>query len=134
MAFLEGERKGQENLKRDLIRRIKMLEFALKQERWWRHDDVTLLITIYYRIRHHKLKFGTDLNLDLKNKDSSNGKISLLGTLFLISWIFYLHFFKKTQICLILKQGHFYYAPFYFSNLIINDVILRFHRNHKNLF
>jgi len=33
IAFLQGERKGQENLKRDLVRRIKMLEFALKQER-----------------------------------------------------------------------------------------------------
>ncbi len=34
IAFLQGERKGQENLKQDLVRRIKMLEFALKQERW----------------------------------------------------------------------------------------------------
>lgn len=34
MAFLQGERKGQENLKADLVRRIKMLEYALKQERW----------------------------------------------------------------------------------------------------
>jgi len=33
IAFLEGERRGQENLKRDLVRRIKMLEYALKQER-----------------------------------------------------------------------------------------------------
>ena len=33
IAFLQGERKGQENLKQDLVRRIKMLEFALKQER-----------------------------------------------------------------------------------------------------
>ena len=33
IAFLEGERRGQENLKRDLVRRIKMLEFALRQER-----------------------------------------------------------------------------------------------------
>lgn len=33
MAFLQGERKGQENLKTDLVRRIKMLEYALKQER-----------------------------------------------------------------------------------------------------
>lgn len=35
LAFLQGERKGQENLKTDLVRRIKMLEFALKQERCW---------------------------------------------------------------------------------------------------
>lgn len=33
VAFLQGERKGQENLKTDLVRRIKMLEYALKQER-----------------------------------------------------------------------------------------------------
>ncbi|CAI5451658.1 unnamed protein product [Caenorhabditis angaria] len=33
IAFLQGERKGQENLKSDLVRRIKMLEFCLKQER-----------------------------------------------------------------------------------------------------
>lgn len=40
IAFLQGERKGQENLKNDLVRRIKMLEYALKQERWvcsWSH-------------------------------------------------------------------------------------------------
>uniref|UniRef100_A0A8B9FTH9 Striatin N-terminal domain-containing protein n=1 Tax=Amazona collaria TaxID=241587 RepID=A0A8B9FTH9_9PSIT len=44
LAFLQGERKGQENLKSDLVRRIKMLEFALKQE----------------RSKYHKLKFGAD--------------------------------------------------------------------------
>ncbi|KAA0187591.1 hypothetical protein HAZT_HAZT005621, partial [Hyalella azteca] len=32
IAFLNGERTGQENLKNDLVRRIKMLEYALKQE------------------------------------------------------------------------------------------------------
>ncbi|XP_076685239.1 connector of kinase to AP-1 isoform X2 [Andrena cerasifolii] len=45
IAFLQGERKGQEKLKNDLVRRIKMLEYALKQE----------------RARYHKLKYGTDL-------------------------------------------------------------------------
>ncbi|XP_021341897.1 striatin-3-like isoform X3 [Mizuhopecten yessoensis] len=63
IAFLQGERKGQENLKQDLVRRIKMLEFALKQE----------------RAKYHKLKYGTDLNqddlkppsLDRKNEDES---------------------------------------------------------------
>uniref|UniRef100_A0A0X3PLF4 Striatin-3 n=1 Tax=Schistocephalus solidus TaxID=70667 RepID=A0A0X3PLF4_SCHSO len=40
IAFLQGERRGQENLKQDLIRRIKMLEHALKQE----------------RVRYHQLK------------------------------------------------------------------------------
>ncbi|TKR70876.1 hypothetical protein L596_022843 [Steinernema carpocapsae] len=33
ISFLNGERKGQENLKNDLVRRIKMLEYSLKQER-----------------------------------------------------------------------------------------------------
>ena len=33
IAFLQGERRGYENLMRDLVRRIKMLEYALKQER-----------------------------------------------------------------------------------------------------
>ncbi|KAF6772108.1 hypothetical protein AHF37_09221 [Paragonimus kellicotti] len=33
IAFLQGECKGQENLKVDLVRRIKMLEYALLQER-----------------------------------------------------------------------------------------------------
>ncbi|XP_076442407.1 striatin-3-like isoform X2 [Babylonia areolata] len=46
IAFLQGERKGQENLKQDLVRRIKMLEFALKQERG----------------KYHKLKYGTEMN------------------------------------------------------------------------
>lgn len=44
IALLQGERKGQENLKNDLIRRIKMLEYCLKQE----------------RAKYHKLKYGTD--------------------------------------------------------------------------
>lgn len=48
IAFLQGERKGQENLKQDLVRRIKMLEYALKSE----------------RAKYHKLKYGTDLNQD----------------------------------------------------------------------
>uniref|UniRef100_A0A674C1Q8 Striatin n=1 Tax=Salmo trutta TaxID=8032 RepID=A0A674C1Q8_SALTR len=46
IAFLQGDRKGQENLKKDLVRRIKMLEYALKQE----------------RAKYHKLKYGTELN------------------------------------------------------------------------
>ncbi|CAH0406892.1 unnamed protein product [Chilo suppressalis] len=45
IAFLQGERMGQENLKNDLVRRIKMLEYALKQE----------------RAKFHKLKYGVEL-------------------------------------------------------------------------
>jgi hypothetical protein len=33
IALLEGERRSAENLKTDLMRRVKMLEFALRQER-----------------------------------------------------------------------------------------------------
>ncbi|XP_055375621.1 striatin-3 isoform X2 [Condylostylus longicornis] len=44
IAMLLGERKGQESVKSDLIRRIKMLEYALKQE----------------RVKVHRLKFGCD--------------------------------------------------------------------------
>ncbi|XP_043914501.1 striatin isoform X2 [Protopterus annectens] len=60
IAFLQGERKGQENLKKDLVRRIKMLEYALKQE----------------RAKCHKLRYGTELNQgDMKppNYDSDEG-------------------------------------------------------------
>ncbi|XP_077174583.1 striatin-4 [Paroedura picta] len=53
VAFLQGERKGQENLKTDLVRRIKMLEYALKQE----------------RSKYHKLKFGTEPNQGEKKPD-----------------------------------------------------------------
>ncbi|XP_039597165.1 LOW QUALITY PROTEIN: striatin-3 [Polypterus senegalus] len=61
IAFLQGERKGQENLKNDLVRRIKMLEYALKQE----------------RAKYHKLKYGTELNqgdLKMPSYDSEETK------------------------------------------------------------
>ncbi|XP_064086558.1 striatin-4-like isoform X3 [Macrobrachium nipponense] len=57
IAFLNGERKGQENLKSDLVRRIKMLEYALKQE----------------RAKYHKLKYGTDLVQGDMNPPSEDG-------------------------------------------------------------
>ncbi|XP_043536596.1 striatin-like isoform X1 [Chiloscyllium plagiosum] len=67
ISFLQGERKGQENLKKDLVRRIKMLEYALKQE----------------RAKHHKLKYGTELNQgDMKppNYDSDEGNENEIQT------------------------------------------------------
>ncbi|XP_075740793.1 striatin-3 isoform X2 [Rhipicephalus microplus] len=72
IAFLQGERKGQENLKNDLIRRIKMLEFALKQE----------------RIKSHKLKYDTDPNpAELKAPvfDDVNKEEPMDGELFITS-------------------------------------------------
>uniref|UniRef100_A0A8C5HT54 Striatin N-terminal domain-containing protein n=1 Tax=Gouania willdenowi TaxID=441366 RepID=A0A8C5HT54_GOUWI len=63
IAFLQGERKGQENLKNDLVRRIKMLEFALKQE----------------RAKYHKLKYGTELNQGELKMPSFDGEETLRG-------------------------------------------------------
>jgi striatin 1/3/4 len=60
ISFLQGERRGQENLKINLIRRIKMLELALKQE----------------RIKYHKLKYGVEPQSitanDLKNATATS--------------------------------------------------------------
>jgi hypothetical protein len=39
LAFLEGERKAMDNLKQDLVRRIKMLEYSLRQERLKKSDS-----------------------------------------------------------------------------------------------
>jgi len=44
IALLQGEKKSHENLRHDLIRRIKMLEYCLRME----------------RAKYHKLKHGTD--------------------------------------------------------------------------
>ncbi|CAF0807079.1 unnamed protein product [Rotaria sordida] len=56
IAFLQGERQGQENLKSALVRRIKMLEYALKQE----------------RLKFNKLKYGSE-NVPLEDqKPTSN--------------------------------------------------------------
>uniref|UniRef100_A0A8C6U7L0 Striatin, calmodulin binding protein 4 n=1 Tax=Neogobius melanostomus TaxID=47308 RepID=A0A8C6U7L0_9GOBI len=62
VAFLQGERKGQENMKQDLVRRIKMLEYALKQE----------------RAKHQKLKTGNDQSpTDKKPETETDQGISL---------------------------------------------------------
>ncbi|KAF7652801.1 hypothetical protein LDENG_00092110 [Lucifuga dentata] len=75
IAFLQGERKGQENLKNDLVRRIKMLEYALKQE----------------RAKYHKLKYGTELNQgDMKmpsfESDSKDSDVSALPANSQLTW------------------------------------------------
>ncbi|XP_001601585.2 striatin-3 isoform X2 [Nasonia vitripennis] len=64
IAFLQGERKGQENLKTDLVRRIKMLEYALKQE----------------RAKYHKLKYGTDLVIQGDGKPAYDEGSTCTGT------------------------------------------------------
>ncbi|KAL0080780.1 Striatin [Phycomyces blakesleeanus] len=45
IALLEGERRGVENLRMDLMKRVKMLEYALRQERK-RHLGTTKSSTI----------------------------------------------------------------------------------------
>ncbi|KAM7541929.1 hypothetical protein Aperf_G00000015136 [Anoplocephala perfoliata] len=55
IAFLQGERRGQENIKQDLVRRIKMLEHALKQE----------------RVRYHQLKSSMESNPDKAADENS---------------------------------------------------------------
>ncbi|CAF0944984.1 unnamed protein product [Adineta ricciae] len=55
IAFLQGERQGQENLKNALVRRIKMLEYALKQE----------------RLKFNKLKYGSE-NIPLEEQKSAS--------------------------------------------------------------
>jgi striatin 1/3/4 len=69
IAFLQGERRGQENLKRDLVRRIKMLEYALKQE----------------RAKNYELKYGSKLTFsdmvppDLKKPAKDIEPVALPG-------------------------------------------------------
>lgn len=76
---MQGERKGQENLKNDLVRRIKMLEYALKQERlvsWVSYNIIRLCSLCAYdvvnyhreqfywfacRSKFYKLKYGSDM-------------------------------------------------------------------------
>ena len=48
IAFLEGERTGQEQLKRDLLRRVKMLEYALQCERH-------VITTSHHTTSHHTI-------------------------------------------------------------------------------
>ncbi|KAG5837404.1 hypothetical protein ANANG_G00238900 [Anguilla anguilla] len=59
VAFLQGERKGQENMKQDLVRRIKMLEYALKQE----------------RAKHQKLKAGNEQNPGEKKPETESEQV-----------------------------------------------------------
>ncbi|KAJ8369023.1 hypothetical protein SKAU_G00090510 [Synaphobranchus kaupii] len=59
VAFLQGERKGQENMKQDLVRRIKMLEYALKQE----------------RSKHQKLKAGNEQNPGEKKPETESEQV-----------------------------------------------------------
>uniref|UniRef100_H3CQP6 Striatin 4 n=1 Tax=Tetraodon nigroviridis TaxID=99883 RepID=H3CQP6_TETNG len=59
VAFLQGERKGQESMKQDLVRRIKMLEYALKQE----------------RAKHQKLKTGSDQSPGDKKTEAESEQV-----------------------------------------------------------
>jgi striatin 1/3/4 len=66
IAVLLGERKGLQTTHSDLIRRIKMLEYALRQE----------------RIKFHRLKFGCDpptIDLTQSPEESGMGANELAG-------------------------------------------------------
>ena len=91
IAFLQGERKGQENLKQDLVRRIKMLEFALRQE----------------RAKYQKLQYGVEQTQQQavnNGTQSSEGKdrpavklvISDKFDLWILPWILVKCFIDKT--------------------------------------
>ncbi|XP_036380527.1 striatin-4-like [Megalops cyprinoides] len=60
VTFLQGERKGQENMKQDLVRRIRMLEYALKQE----------------RSKYQKLKAGIEQNPGEKRPETESEQVS----------------------------------------------------------
>ncbi|CAK9293495.1 unnamed protein product [Gordionus sp. m RMFG-2023] len=59
ISFLQGERKGQENIKKDMIRRIKMLEYALIQE----------------RSKYNKLKCGIDDDQNVMEDETEDSNI-----------------------------------------------------------
>ena len=109
IAFLQGERRAQENLKRDLVRRIKMLEYALRQERYHQYNviyqlrcfiwliaclklsslsgtSILLIISIskvYYYIsrqKYHKLRYGTELKMLDINDDAHEEESELSGS------------------------------------------------------
>ncbi|RWS31975.1 striatin-3-like isoform X2, partial [Leptotrombidium deliense] len=80
-VMISGERKGQENLKNDLVRRIKMLEYCLRQE----------------RAKYHKLKYGVDppqlggedtqqFNNDPLLEESVNGDVGQGSTSGAVNW------------------------------------------------
>lgn len=87
ISFLQGERRGQENLKNNLIRRIKMLEVALKQE----------------RVKYSKLKFGADssqneLKLPSATTNNENDGETLLFLMFFHSankFVFFVYVFPN---------------------------------------
>ncbi|VDM35036.1 unnamed protein product [Hydatigera taeniaeformis] len=66
IAVLQNEKIGCENLKSDLVRRIKMLEYALQQERY----------------KNYSLKYSNEPNADSSNKDGqeASGKRDGLST------------------------------------------------------
>ncbi len=77
IAFLQGERKGQENLKNDLVRRIKMLEYALKQERY----SMNVLYSTFSLYINHLSEYEgpntTNSNMGLSFSKVTSSRLSL---------------------------------------------------------
>lgn len=68
ISFLIGERKAQENLKHDLVRRIKMLEYALKQER----NKFQHLLVSYEQLQSGQTTTGDKEDVAEQNSFQSN--------------------------------------------------------------
>lgn len=80
IQFLNGERKGQEELKKDLVRRIKMLEYSLKQERY-EHSINILHICQRFSAKYQRLK--GERKADQQEDEDDNAQ----GTCFYASYI-----------------------------------------------
>jgi len=72
LSFLEGERRGIENLKVDLLRRIKMLEYALRQER-------IKYLQLQQKINNNEVSTtnSTDKNSPINDNDIISRDVSL---------------------------------------------------------
>lgn len=64
IALLQGEKKSHENMKHDLVRRIKMLEYCLRME----------------RAKYHKLKHGTDPPIQGEDLQKSQNEDSFMNS------------------------------------------------------
>ena len=67
-----GERKSQENLKHDLVRRIKMLEYALKQERFYFHKIINFLF--FDRNKYQQLLDSGELQTGDNTNNEQSGE------------------------------------------------------------
>ncbi|KAI7901369.1 WD40-repeat-containing domain protein [Cokeromyces recurvatus] len=70
IALLEGERRGMENVRLVLMKRVKMLEYALRQERK-RHDGITMTTTTTLEDQPNVKATSSSSTVDNKLKEKS---------------------------------------------------------------